>query len=200
MFKLLFTMILLVSLSTISAAESTIRNTPLPEDVTTPKGSFVRYRASSDSTYIVFWGNQNFQRKLDELPVSSDSGYPRFKLESDKVLVLRAGCGNPCWIGFILPLNARSPVRVYSMPLAYDMERCLVVHPGESSPDTTLWVENFITSERQAIPGPACQSAFVGHCVDSLSFSGNALFIRWITDFEKDTRQETRVQLRLTSP
>jgi hypothetical protein len=200
MFKLLFMVMLPVLLNTIAAAEPTIENTPLPEDVITPKGNFVKYRASSDSTYVVFWENKDFKRKLDEFQVSSDSGYPRFKLENDKSLILRAGCGSPCWTGFILPLNAMSPVRVYSMPLAYDMERNLVVLPGEFRPDTMLWVENFVSSAHQAIPGPGCPSAFVGYCVDSLSFRGNELYIRWITDFEKDSRQENRVQLHLTAP
>ena len=188
--KLTLSMIILLCSTLRVNSQSNYKNTPLPKNINTENGYFVKYSLVSDTSYIISWGNKKFHRNLDEKTIGADAWYPRYEYSNDSVIILRAGCGNPCWYALILPLNKNKQIRRVDFPEGYDMKNNLIVYLGNN--DTLIVIENYLDGKRKAIIGKNCGSSFNGYCIDSISINNRQFYMRWFTDYEFDKPKNKR--------
>ncbi len=153
-----------------------------PHDTITPRGNFVKNVRTSQDSYYVSWGNATIKRNLPPVRIDAASEFPWLVNENENVLILRAGCGMPCWYATILPLDSVSAPFEVDFPLVYDMKNNLVVYSGVK--DTIVWVENFLSRLHMPIVGKNCGSAFNFFCTDSVSIVDKQLYLRWMTQYD----------------
>lgn len=178
-------------LSHFVSAEQITRNIDLPSDTTLENGYFIKYNQTSDTSYVVSWGNNSFERHLEERQFDMPGNIPRLSKHNNSVLIMKLGCGTTCWHDFILPLDTIRDVQDIWYPVVYDMGNDLVVYIGYQA-DTLLTVKDFFTGNAISIFGEPCDGIFFGQQIDSLAFSGKMLFLRYFDDCEQEEFQEKR--------
>lgn len=163
-----------------SASSATKDSTALPPNISLGDGRFIRYELVTDSTYKVVWGNKLFQRELPEAAIGAFSWFPILKSQNDRVLILEAGCGNPCWEGIMLPMDSTAKPVVVGQPMAYDLDNDLVAFycGGE---DTLMTVMNYLTHRSISVLGQSCATYF-GYCIDSIALEKKVFWMRHYSD------------------
>src|ERR1035437_3714439 len=94
----------------------------------TTLGAILKLKIINDSCYVVQWGNSlKLKTCPDTLHVDGhETWIPEFIAENKDYVVLRQGCGNPCWVGYFLPLNDSVKPRYIHEYLDYDLKNNLV--------------------------------------------------------------------------
>ncbi len=159
-------------------------------------GNFINYLPMSQDSYKVHWGNKDIQRNLDLYSGGAPNHFAYYEAENDKFIILKAGCGMPCWFAVFLPLDSIKSAFEIQMPEAYDLTNNLVAYNGYQ--DTIVWVENFLTRHKVPILGHNCGSAFNGSCIDSISVKDRVLYIHYLIedDFYKPDDQKHWATIR----
>lgn len=98
--------------------------------------------------------------------------------ENDRLVLVRAGCGNPCWNGYFYD---KISGRIFELNnyLGYDLERGYVLSPNFNS---GLDIINLQDGEVNHYIKDGCNSAFIGYCIDFVSFSDSYCFFDWYGD------------------
>lgn len=146
----------------------------------TRSGAIVRLKIVDDSTYYIQWGNSTKMKTFPEKfnLEGAEAWIPRLIYENNDYLVMRGGCGNPCWVGYFLPLHEGSKPQMIHEYLGYDLENHLVAYVSDNS----IEILNLKTNSIEVHKTKGCVSAFIGYCIDSLSIKNRTLKYKWIPD------------------
>ena len=138
--------------------------------IQTPRNKIINFKLVNDSCYVLQWGNRNNLRMLDDTFFLNiqESWQPRFISENQDYIVMRSGCGNPCWIGYFLPLDYSIDPIIISEYLDFDLDNDLVAYPSKSS--NGIEILNIRTKQKELHPLKNCNSAFVGYSVKKYDF------------------------------
>jgi hypothetical protein len=154
----------------------------------TPLGAILKLKIINDSSYVVQWGN-SFKLKTcpDTLHLDGhETWIPEFIAENKDYIVLRQGCGNPCWVGYFLPLNDTIKPRYIHEYLDYDLKNNLVAF---IKGDNIIEIINLKTSLKEDHATLSCTSAFLGYCIDSLSVKDKILKYKWFPKTTMDSKK-----------
>ncbi len=147
-------------------------------DTLSINGNYVKYNLQGNEAQLEY-GNKYFKRVLPEKYNCqiADAGIPKFKWDNHDFIVLKYGCGSPCWGVLILPLNIKDSIKNIMYDLASDPTNNTIVYLGE--PDyNDLVIENLKLKTKQMIKIAQCNSAFLGYCIDSISINKKELYYR----------------------
>jgi hypothetical protein len=160
-----------------------------PKSVKTPAGIHVVFHYDlAQEKYTVRWrkGAALFGPS-PQLPLTVVCEPARFEWENSKFVVLRQGCGSPCWFEIVLPLQNGRKIQQVMYTVAHDEKRSLIASI-ESEP---LMIINLITGRQQSIVlKPECAAAFPGWCLDDVAFKDGALHILWRSWVKQEARVE----------
>jgi hypothetical protein len=171
-------------------------------DTTTINGNYIVYHVKNDSATIEY-GNKSFHRLFPykiECQIA-DSRIPHFEWDTHDFVVLRYGCGSPCWGIFILPLDSVSAVRHLMYEMAFDAENNLVAYL-DCDTYTSLIIENLKTKQSRRIEFPfkTDHGEFIGFWIEDISVKDNMLYIKYYNpnkDFSKSTSSEVKINIDL---
>jgi hypothetical protein len=147
--------------------------------VTTPNGVLIKFKINNDSSYLIQWGDsltlrtypQTFKWDGHEIRI------PWYIGENKDYIVMKQGCGNPCWIGYFLPLtDSIEPRSIYDY-FDYDLDNNLVAFPKDTN---IIRIVNLKTNLTEDHTTYGCRSAVLGYCIDSLSIKDKTLRYKWI--------------------
>lgn len=146
----------------------------------TKSGAVVRLKIANDSTFYMQWGNLSKMRTFPEKFNLSgvEAWIPRLIDENKDYLVMRQGCGNPCWVGYFLPKNENTKPHMIHEYLGYDLENHLVAYINDNSIDILNLRDNSVEVHKTR----GRTSAFIGYCIDNLSLKKGTLKYIWYPD------------------
>lgn len=153
----------------------------------TPLGVTIEFKLINDSNYIIQWGNPTNLRTLpDTFNLDGhETWIPKFIDENKDYIVLRKGCGNPCWIGYFLPMNNSIKPMSVSEYLGYDLENNLIAYINVNS----IEIVDLKTRQTETLKVEGCNSAFLGYCIDSLSIKEKTLSYKWIPETKIESKE-----------
>ncbi|MEM9887417.1 MAG: hypothetical protein AAF849_16095 [Bacteroidota bacterium] len=146
------------------------------------QGSFLRYICEGENMFIEY-GNKDFKKIMEDTFPCTDpyTAIPRLWWDNNDFICLRFGCGSPCWGTKILSLNKEDTVQTYMYQYGYDDKRNVIIYlEYEVETDKQLLVaRNLKSKEIKEIEFEACDNvAFIGYCIDSVSYQRGELFLR----------------------
>lgn len=159
-----------------SLANANSPNLP-PTYLTTPKGNIFTFR-TNQGLFRLQWNQKGKWKHLEyKFQVrAAMADQPTFVAENDRYVLLKAGCGNSCRIGFFFRLEEGRDASVIDNYLAYDLDQDFV---ARISNDNKLQVLNLKTHKTVTIKNPQCESKFSRHCVDTIYFQKKQLKFKW---------------------
>ena len=175
--------VLLLGLSILSAC-GTARHEDLSartgwEPIHTQGDVTIEFFGEGEDTYEVRWSRGSLHRSTSQRITPTGGGEPaHLWWESTQFVVLRQGCGSPCWFAIVLPLDPQEPDRLYLYPMAYDRQRNLLAYLGDDV--RSVVAENLVTHKTLTVPlTPMCSSLFPGWCIDDPTFLEDSIHLRW---------------------
>jgi len=153
-----------------------------------PLGTILKLKIINDSSYIVQWGNS---LKLKTCPDTllldgHETWMPKLIAENKDYIVLRQECGNPCWVGYFLPLNDSIKPQYIHEYLDFDLKNNLVAF---IKGDNIIEILNLKTGLTEDHKTKNCTSAFLGYCIDSLSIKDKILKYKWFPKTNMDSNK-----------
>jgi hypothetical protein len=177
--------VITIFLFSLSNVGSTI-NLP-PTYLTTPKGNVFKFRTNEGIFQLQWFQKGKWKHCEYKFIVNGPEAHkPKFIAENDKYVLLRAGCGNPCWIDLFFPLNEGATATIINEYLAYDLNQDYVVSINN---DNKLQVYNLKTHQFETIKTPKCESDFSPYCVDTIYFQKKQLKFKWKTKLNSNKGQ-----------
>jgi hypothetical protein len=159
----------------------------------TPESNYFDFKKIADDKYLLEWGNKNLSRiLLDTFYCESPStSRPTFEKENQKYIVLRFGCGSPCWGTIFLPLNEKQEPKKIHYHYDFDLERDLVIYLDSDESNPTITTYNLITKNilKHKVDF-RCESAIPTYCLDSLWINRDKVYYRWTSDFQTNKQEE----------
>ena len=153
--------------------------------IETPRSKIINFKLINDSCYFIQWGNRTNLKTLKDTFIMNnhEAWIPRLITESQDYLVMRSSCGNPCWIGYFLPLDNSIEPTIINEYLGFDLENDLVAYPEEDS--NAIEILNIKTKQKELHVIRGCNSAFIGYCIDSLVIRNKTLIYRYPSELMK---------------
>jgi hypothetical protein len=149
------------------------------QPVKTSFGNIIKYKVINDSSYQIQWGDSiDLKIYPETFHLDGHAGWvPHYIADNKDYIVLRQSCGNPCWIGYFLPISDTIKPHAISEYLDFDLDNNLV---ASIKYPNLIEIINLRTNctEKYIING--CNSAFIGYCIDSLSIKNKVLKYNWI--------------------
>ena len=155
-------------------------------EVTTPGGAWVRFVEPGDPNEVgdvVEWGKGGIRRTSNDLETTRR--FCAFVGETEDYILLRFGCGSPCYYLYVLPLDSiRDPIQRY-WPLESDLQNNLVLFGTSGmyrvTGDTLVTVENLITMDKAVVTDTTVRGIENGvNRIDSLSLNDGTVFLRYV--------------------
>jgi len=145
----------------------------------TPLGRSIKLKLINDSSYMIQWGDS---LKLKTYPQTflldgHKTWIPQYISENKDFIVMRQGCGNPCWVGYFLPINDSLKPHTIHEYLDFDLDNNLVASIKDSN---IIEVKNLKTNSIENHILNGCNSVFLGYCIDSLTIKNGILKYNWI--------------------
>ena len=168
-----------------------------PDNFTTPNGQRIQFFVK-DSAYYMQWKQADSIKTVDytfDLVEGGNSSFPILVTENKNYVLLRHGCGSPCWNGFFLPLYKEGSSFIINNYLAYDLDKELVAYINDKD---SLEIYNLRTSTKQTIYLEKCESAFKGYCIDTAYFQNNYFHYSWTpeTYINSNKSQKRKIKLK----
>jgi hypothetical protein len=163
--------------------------------LTTPKGHQIKF-IEKNASYFLQWKQGDEMKTLDYSFSTIEEGNgrtPRFVEESRDYIHLRAGCGNPCWIGIFLPLYKQGQPIIINEYMAVDLKNGLVA----SIRDSNIEIVNLRTSWKRVYNPGICDAAFLGYCIDKAYFENGKLMYSWIPDTTDATKSKVMKEIKI---
>jgi hypothetical protein len=171
-------------------------------DTTSVNGNFLKYHVVDNSVFIEY-GNNSFHRSLpDKYDCQiTDFWIPKFEWDTHDFMILKYGCGSPCWGIFVLRFDSLNPVRNIMYDMAFDYDNELIVYLGNMDYNSLI-VENLKTLQRIKIEFPfkSDHGEFMGSWIDSISIKNNQLYYKYSNpnDYnEKKPHTEVTINIKL---
>ena len=144
----------------------------------TPLGKTINFKIINDSCYVIQWGNSlNLKTFPDTLKLDGHEAWiPRYITENKDYIVLRQGCGNPCWVGYFLTLNDSINPQYIHEYLDFDLKNNLVVYIKDNE---NIGIVNIKTGLTEDYKTKKCGSIFPGYCIDIISLKNKTLKYIW---------------------
>ena len=160
--------------------------------VKTPNGQVIKYKLINDSCYLVQWGDSLDLKTFPDIFFmdNHESWIPKFIAENKDYIVMRQSCGNPCWVGYFLPLHGSTKPTSLHEYLDFDIDNDLVVYIKDSK---TIEIINLKSRETETHNLNNCTSAFPGYCIDSLSIKFKTLKYKWIPDTKINSEKDNLI-------
>jgi hypothetical protein len=152
-----------------------------PDNFITPKGRKIIFVVKNNK-YFIQWQQEDSLKTLNypfDFIEEGNSSFPRFMEENEDYVLLRSGCGNPCWFGIFLPLYKAGQPKIVHEYIAVDLNSDLVASVKSSD---SIEVLNLRTFDRQYIYPGKCESAFLGYCIDTAYFKEKYLHYVWTSE------------------
>jgi hypothetical protein len=152
-----------------------------PDNFTTPNGQEIKFFVK-DSTYYAQWKQADSIRTVDysfDLIEGGNVSFPILVAENKNYILLRHGCGSPCWNGFFLPLYKAGNQFIKNNYLAYDLDKELVAYINDND---SLEIYNLRSGIKQTMFLDKCESVFKGYCIDTAYFENNYFHYSWTSD------------------
>lgn len=148
-----------------------------PTYLTTPKGNIFKFR-TNQGLFQLQWNQKGKWKHLEyKFQVrAAKADQPTFVAENDRYVLLKAGCGNTCRIGFFFPLKEGGTANVIDNYLAYDLDQDFVVSINS---ENNMQVLNLKTHKRETIKTPKYASDLSRYCVDTIYFQKKQLKFKW---------------------
>lgn len=185
---LIWTFLLSVGLTSVQDADTCADNPDRqPKSVITPSGIQLVFDYDlTQETYTLRWRKGSILfGPSPQLPLTVVCEPARFEWENSRFVVLRQGCGSPCWYEIVLPLESGRKTQKVMFAVAHDEERSLIA-TLEPQPVAVL---NLITGRHQSIVlKPDCPAAFPGSCLDDIAFKDGTLHVLWRTWAKQEAR------------
>jgi hypothetical protein len=197
--RFIFPLIAILLIKNVASQEAAkgIRLTPEPSLFKTLKGHLIKFKIKDSSFYIQWKAQNDFKTVTYPFDLrGADAWLPNLIEETDDFLVVRAGCGNPCWVGIFLPLKTNSSYQIINEYMGYDLAKGYVAYFNNKE---QLEVLNLKTEKTQAFQTDGCASAFKGYCVDTLYFKNNSVYFKWNAqaDFNSKTGRLMTKKLKI---
>jgi len=151
-----------------------------------------------DSHYVIKWGvNNTTMCSADTFDLDgSESRLPKIIAKGNDFILMRQGCGNPCWIGYFLGLTDLNKYVVIHEYLAYDLINNLVAYVDSDS-DSSIRILNITTGESELHKFRGCNSAFIGYCIASADFVDDRLIIRFVDADNNSHGKKISIKLKI---
>jgi hypothetical protein len=149
-----------------------------PGNFTTPNGQEIRFLVK-DSKYNVQWRQGDSLKTLNyffNLAEGGHTSFPSLIAENKNYVLLRSGCGNPCWLGLFLPLYKGGKPQIVNEYIAFDLNSDLVAFISNTDSIAILNLKKF---DKQYFNPGKCESAFPGYCIDTAYFKNNTFYYSW---------------------
>lgn len=196
--KYLLLLLIIITFFVVGSTKINYQNAPT--SFKTPKGRQIKFKIIDKYFYVQWDDKNNALQTLDyKFEINgADAWTPRFISENDSYIFLRAGCGNPCWLGIFLPLYKDGRPEIIHEYLTYNLDKHYVayINFGKDS----LEVLNLKTSKKQTFPTDKCVSTFTNYCIDTMYFKDNFLYYKWNADTyinSKKSGQTKRVTIKI---
>jgi hypothetical protein len=167
-------------------------------DTTTANGNFIMYHVAN-KTATIEYGNKSFKRSLpDKYDCQiADAWIPHFEWDTHDFMVLKYGCGSPCWGILILPFDSIIPVRNLMYEMAFDSANNLVVYL-DCNNYSCLIIENLKTSQamRVELPFKTDHGEFIGYWIDSISIKDKKLYYQY-SDPNDNNESKTHTSVKI---
>jgi hypothetical protein len=167
-------------------------------DKTTIKGNYLLYHVKNDSVTLEY-GNKSIHRLFPykiECEIA-DSRIPGYEWDSQDFIVLRYGCGSPCWGVFVLPLDSINSIRNIMYEMAFDPDNNEVCYLGFEKYDNLI-VENLKTKKSIIVllPFKSDHGEFMGAWIEDVTIKNNKLYYRYSDpNVDYDKRKSTEVTI-----
>jgi hypothetical protein len=164
----------------------------------TPMGTTIKLKIISDSSYLIQWGDSMRLKTYPQIFYldGHETWMPYFIAENKDYVVLRKGCGNPCWLGYFLPLNDSLKPHCITEYLDFDLDNNLVAWVKDTN---VIQILNLQTDSMENHIINNCSSAFLGYCLDSVSVKNRTLKYKWIPkttiDSDKGIVKEEKIKI-----
>jgi hypothetical protein len=176
------------------SSKAIIKQETYGDDTLTKDGKLITYKLNDKKEVIMSWSKGNFKRSKNCGEPFGSYSPPWYIAEWKNYIGVREGCGSPCWLLAILPMNNRDSIFSYPYDLAYDTIRNLILYKPFLNGNEFM-VENIVTRKKKKIVLPKSFSyEFFKEGIDSISFTKNGVFIRWIT-FKNSSDKETEEKI-----
>jgi hypothetical protein len=175
----LFLIAITLALS-VTAQSNRMNNTPANYLLLTTRRGHNIQLYKTDGHYYLKWQQDNKWMTMKDAFFSMEEGnarYPELVAESDDYVVLRAGCGSPCWVGAFLPLKQGENAMLIHEYITFDLSSRLVAYISGFS--DSISILKLPTGQMRSYYTGKCESAFTGYCIDTAFFDGNKLFYNW---------------------
>jgi hypothetical protein len=164
----------------------------------TLNNAFIKLQLIDDFHYVVKWGIDNVTMFSPDtfLLDGNESRLPKFVAKGDDYILLRQGCGSPCWIGYFLGLSEKMkfvPVNEY---IAYDLNNNLVAFIDSDS-SSSISVMEITTGKSSTYKISGCNSAFLGYCIRSAKLVNDKLIIRMVDSDNSNQKKARRISIKL---
>lgn len=158
------------------------------QPIRTPLGITIRFKIINDSSFLIQWGHPlNLKTFPDTLKLDVHEAWiPRYIAENKDYIVLRQGCGNPCWVGYFLPLNDSIKEQTIHEYLDFDLSNNLVAWIKGTN---VIEIVNLKTKMNEEHKINGCGSSFLGYCIDSLSIKDKTLKYKWFPKTKFDSER-----------
>jgi hypothetical protein len=149
--------------------------------IKTPNGQIIKFKLINDSSYLVQWGDSlDLKTFPDTIYMDNhESWIPTFIAENKDYIVMSCSCGNPCWVGYFLPLRDSTKPKSIHEYLDFDIDNDLVAYIKDSK---SIEIINLKSNQTEIHKLNDCSSAFPGYCIDSLSIKNRTLKYKWIPE------------------
>ncbi len=133
--------------------------------------TFLSYQYQGDSVYTVKWGTKNFSNSSSHNYNVVGNGVLYIDDFSNNTIVIRQGCGSPCWWSVILKVAKSAVEKEYMYPLAYDLQNSKVAYLTN---EDSIILEDFNSNKRCSISTcDWCESTIKVQCFDSAYFTND---------------------------
>jgi len=169
-------------------AQTKYREFSEPDCILTPLGNSLAFRYSPDERdrsnpdnnhyFVTLLASAGFSRTYG--PFYRHRNPPELDWENRYFVVLRQGCGSPCWINVILPLDDQTPTREVYFPHGVDTHRNILAYFDRTDAVT---FENLLSGEKQDVEVPGvCGAALLLYCVPQIEIRESEFYLEWDQD------------------
>ncbi len=150
-------------------------------DILTSSGFIVLHKIIDSNYYQILWGKKgNLKIYEDTFEKYSDAAIPKLKMETKNFLILRYGCGNPCWGCIVLPKNPLFKPQDIMYDEDYNYENDLLAYWNYEKEGLTMTVRNLKTEkEKDFLLCDTCFSAASEYCLNSVKLYSNKVYFKW---------------------